>query len=493
MLRNPLFWLSLALHFVSYLAYTFLSGLQTGTFPWFTDAGDTTEYFCYGESLLLGQYNCDGALFTRMPAYPALYAIIRVVFDPMITRLVMVLIQVAAGGIATFMLTCIASNRIRAGIKPWLMVVFFSTAWILRSWDNFLLTESLAASVLVAGIYFGMMYDKGNINLLLSGLFFTICVFLRPFSILLMGCFGAYLLYKWYAAGRRVNAIVMSLLVWMIPFIIFESAWVTRNYHASGRLIPLQASGRYPGIEDVPATDVVSYNKVWDWIRAVGEDCLFWNPGSLGSWMYGGPFKPDTYHYKPHLMADSYGVAEIEKLRVLYEMQLTSSDPMQRDSIIRSLVTLAEQMTIAYKKERPFQYYVISPLRILSRSLVHTGPSPLFHSYPEILSHPVHLVIKLYSIFTYWLILCCGTWVIFRYFRRNHEITILSCMALSLILFFGIFLRYTEFRLYFLVFPLLAMLSTLLMGNVLNYFANRTGWTWVRFISEVGSEKTRPV
>jgi hypothetical protein len=62
-------------------------------------------------------------------------------------------------------------------------------------------------------------------------------------------------------------------------------------------------------------------------------------------------------------------------------------------------------------------------------------------------------------------------------------------MVLVLTLFFGLFLRYTEFRLYFLIFPLLAVLTAILIGKFLNHLAIRTGWSWVRSISETGPEK----
>ncbi len=496
MIRSPLFWLSLLLSLVSYIFHTFLGAKISGTgLAWYLDAGDTYEYFCYGDSLLHGHYNCDGTLFNRMPFYPALYAFLRIALDPVVTRVVMVLIQVFAGGMAIFMLAEIASKRLFTQIKPWIMVVFFSSIWLLRSWDNYLLTESLATSTFTAGIYFGMFRQTSRINLVISGICFTLCIFLRPFAILLMICFGVYLLFDLLKQKNKLRNVVSTLLIWLLPFAVLESAWIARNFHAAGRFVPLQEGNRYPGLEasasTTQATAMLSYNEIWAWIRAVGEDALFWNPGSLGCWMYGGPYEPESYNYKSHLVAQTYGVAEIERLRSLYRQQQSVSDPLIRDSLERELVTLGEKMIAAYKTERPFQYHVMAPLRILHRAFVHAGPLLPVYSWPEVKNHPMMLGLKLYSILTYWILLCFGFLGMLFYFRKNRDFLVITSMVLALVVFMGPFLRYAEFRLYFLIFPLLTMLSAHFLGEMMRKLSVFTGLKWVGIVLK--NTSTNPI
>jgi hypothetical protein len=101
------------------------------------------------------------------------------------------------------------------------------------------------------------------------------------------------------------------------------------------------------------------------------------------------------------------------------------------------------------------------------------------YSWPDVKNHIFMLALKLYSVLTYWIILCFGVAAMLFYFAKNRVFFVFSAMVIALIVFMGPFLRYTEFRLYFLIFPLMTMLATFVLGELMRKMAELPGLKWI--------------
>jgi len=455
MKKQQLLFFSIVINVLVYFLLVYLHAYTAGKTEWFFWGGDTREYLCYGESMLNGEYRCGDEFLNRMPGLPVVYAFFRLFTDQNGAMLMIVLLQVFFSGISMYYLTLIAKENMGVKLDSRWLILFFSTMFAYKVYDPIVLTESLAMSTIIIGLYFIFRKQRNLTSLIVAGICFAWCIFLRPYTILLLGLASIYCFYKIYRDNSSLIKTLLLVVILLLPFVIAEGFWVTRNFKVGGKFVPFQ-DNRYAGLNESSAFEESSYVKLWSWMLTMGEDAIYWNPGSMGSWIYGGDFKPDTFIYKPHMFSNSYGIKDIEQVRSLYQMQLHAATPAAGDSIERILVSKVDTMIISYKKEKFFEYHFVAPLRILKKTFIHSGSVIPVPQWPDILKNPFFLVIKVYAAVGYLVILLFGLASILIWWKKNAETTLVAVMTMSIICVLALFFRYTEFRLYIIIFPLLA-------------------------------------
>jgi len=463
---------SLAVNFAVFFLLVFLEYQTEGKTSWYRWGGDTREYLCYGESILQGEYRCGNEYLNRMPGLPILYAFFRLFTDQAGAMLLIVLLQVFLSSIAMYYLSLITKNNLGVKIDARLLILFFSTLFVYKAYDTVVLTESLAVSMMIIGIYFSFKADRKYHHYIITGIALTWCVFLRPYAVIILGLVVLYSIYKDYRIQHSFKKAILTTTLLLLPFILIEGAWVIRNIKTTGKFIPLQ-DNRYAGLNESSTFEESSYVKLWSWMLTIGEDAVYWNPGSMGSWMYGGDFKPDTFIYQPHMLSNSYGVKEIEQVRELYRVQKNSIHQSVQDSVEKLIVSQLESMINSYKEEKSFQYHFIAPVRIVKKTFAHSGPVMPVPAWPAIKKKPIHLVVKIYASLSYLIVLLMGVAGIIIWWRKNSETALLAAIALGVMGVLALFLRYTEFRLYIIVFPLLAVFTAMLTDYLAGFIVKK--------------------
>src|SRR4051812_36913338 len=209
--------------------------------------GDSNSYIQPIENLLTnGSYYDD----YRMPGYGWLYFVLRLML-PMTGALnMMVIIQLILSAISVYVLALIARKIFQRDSCFYVCFFLYLISTFVSLYDYQLLTESFCTSALIFSTYFLLTANEAKGKLLLSGLFLTWSIFLRPVMAPILLIFGIYFFFKIERKKTGPSSSQWSkLFVFMIPLILIDGSWVLRNYCKYKEVIPLTRSVFYPGFE----------------------------------------------------------------------------------------------------------------------------------------------------------------------------------------------------------------------------------------------------
>jgi hypothetical protein len=462
-------WLAIALRVFLYailIHYANVNGAVKNA--WFEHSGDEAYYLDPADNLLKsGDYiaypGVEESRASRMPGYGMTYLAFRMVASPDGARTLLVWLQVLLSGISVWLLARTAlmvsgSERV-AKCTFWL----YGASLVVASWDPFLLTESLAASFLIFFLYAFARFlrDGSPLMLLASGASFTVVVFMRPFIVPIAGLCALILFWR---ARPDMLAAARNAIIFMIPFVVVDGAWVARNFRIFHRFVPLQGS-LTPGYNGKTEHDMEAELAVFQFVRTVGGDSTWWAKDSMGAWF----FKRSPFHERPYVvpanaLTSEYTAQDLADARERFEEYGeggVSTDLAARAEVAAKFHGFAD----SYRRLRPFQYRVLAPMRTLVYFLKQAGPVIPVKGFPQILHSPVELAVKLFSVLTYIVGLLLGLLGIARALYRNRSAMVLLIAAVtgSVFLLFPILLRATEFRFLVLAWPGLALFAAEIM------------------------------
>lgn len=482
--------LGIVINFILYLS-TLVFYNDGPLINWYTISGDATDYMLYASNLIEeGTFTNGGRYYSRMPMYPSIIAVLFYFFKTKIALTVLVLFQVALAGYASWVagrLTEIICGSSKAFIYGFYLYALFP---LLHAFDIYILTESLATSLFLISFWILVKWQisPGNIHfkhILLLGIVLIFIVGLRPYLSVWFAICTFSLINIEIKTAQGFRRFINRLFLLLLPFLIFESWWITRNHSLSdGNFIPFQ-QGVYAtsGLKQNEINSISAYISVWKWANAVGEDIVYWNPGSFGSWMFRkGPFLTDEFLFSERVFCSTYTVVDINNARQQYLIMDSTSNSFIRDSLAETLTTKFNSYTTQFIKEKPFEYHVLSRLSILKHAFLHSGPVLPLKPWPEIKLFPTQIIYKLWSVFSYWIVLISGMiWaghVIFTIRSRCFTEGLLAIQALTLFILLGFYFRMTEFRIYQLIFPALTILTAKVLylshHFIVNYFNRKS-------------------
>lgn len=358
------------------------------------------------------------------------------------------------GSIATYLLARISYYL----FKHFLLFVTVLTGYSINTYvtyyDFLVLTESLAISSLIAGVF---LYLKGRpVHLLLAGAFFTWSCFLRPYLFPVFFLFGLGLLWQYRHNLRRglISAIIFASLL-----IMAESLWIVRNYIQFNQFVPviiqeqLISRGRMSAIRD--------------FIRTIGGDDIFWNPVAEILVFYDSrtDAKVSGRYQQPedlpaYMFTESYNTDSLRTLRNWYWIaESDTSMSKYADSVV---IVTAERYKQAFITEKPFYYYIVAPVRLFSKFLLHSGtynlsPKP-FADLPFIKK-----LVKIgYSGLYYftWIGGLLGCIILLRRSNiKSVEQVLFVLTALYPVILFPLVLRSIEYRYFALAYPFLFVMA----------------------------------
>ena len=173
----------------------------------------------------------------RMPGYMFPYVIFRYIFSQKIAVLLLISFQIIFSLIASLCLFKLIYLMTKKTYLSFSILIIFSLFSFLIPWELWTYPESLSVSCYVVGLLFTYLSIEGKkINLIYGGLFFAWMFFLRGFL-------GGYFLLPILFIVLSSNSVKNSfnrILIFMIPLILFEFFWVSRNYYSKGEVIFLQ-------------------------------------------------------------------------------------------------------------------------------------------------------------------------------------------------------------------------------------------------------------
>ena len=214
------------------------------------------------------------------------------------------------------------------------------------------MSESFCVSSLIFSTYFFVNYFKKRDlkQLFFSGLFLTWGIFLRPVFLPLLAFYTALLIFQAYTLKLPI---LKASLFFVASFIMIEGTWIIRNYSMYKKLVILT-----PSIWEEKEQLVSAASFIQSW----GGDL---SPGTDNS------FLPFLYFGKPpntlpdYIYTSKFNRDSLVNLIANYSSVIKDSTISDSDVRRKNIVSRFNEYSLSIKKEKPFVYYIVSPLTYL--------------------------------------------------------------------------------------------------------------------------------
>lgn len=435
------------------------------------ETGDTVGYLQPIESVLSGgSYTPD----YRMPGVGAPYWLLRQVFDIGTSRDIMVILQWLLAGLCVYLLGAIA-HRISGSDKVAYSVYFLFLISAYANWyDASISSDSFSVSTLIiSGFFLQRALDrKRHSDLIIAGMALAWLIFLRPVSIALLPVM-LFLAFR-YATWPRPFLAAACIAA---PFIVPDIAWTWRNWRANGTFSPLTNQGLLPSdfVDEVRGHAMA-------FIQCYGGNYIWWAPGSdmrwYGIWK-GGPDLDDEGRLAnpppDHAIVEGYTLDSLiilsERVRGLSSPGLSAGDSLAATARINATF---DRYAMIYQREAPFNYHVLSRLRMLKNVIWQHGTEGIilrpFQTLPWWLK-AFKVIQSMLYIFTYTVgsiavIVAAWNW---RKARTSLEIW-LPFVVVFMTLVYSVGLRMCEWRYMVHQFPFALTIAVIFTWRLIDRF-----------------------
>jgi hypothetical protein len=358
---SPGYWLVLGLLFKGIIPFIWLMHSKPiCEIPgfWGGTGGDTSSYINpIDHWLATGLYLPD----FRMPGYGIIYFIFRLLFSSALACNLMIILQYLLASVGVYLLALTAKNIFGGNRVFYLCFYIFLISNYSNFFDGFIQTESLCTSFLIFSVYFITKYlrSKSLIYLSNSAILLGWAVFMRPGFSLLLPCFALVIIFQ-----KRVE-IKINLkygILFLLPFLLFDSMWTIRNYRKSKKIIPLTALTNYPNIEKGYLEPMFYFVQCW------GGAYSFNDKAADIEWFeytYPGRIKPAHIDsLSDNIYTSMYNKDSLLHLKgLILALQNPSIDSITANLYQSELMRKFTQYHEAFQRERPLVYYVLAPIK----------------------------------------------------------------------------------------------------------------------------------
>jgi len=417
---KPLKWLLLALgiKLILYLLFILPDNNPGRQFsrPFILSA-DHSEYIEPIDNLIeKGSYVMNGynePYAGRLPGFVFPYILFRALFSEFVANMMLGIFILALAVLASYFFSLLLLELVH---KRWA----FATGFLLMNFVPFfwhydwtLHVNSLAASSLIFLCWFSYKYYLTNkkTNLLIAGFFLAWLVLLRGFCLIFIPLLLFFLVYFLYKNKNTFKQIAITCFLFILPFLIFETAWVTRNYISLHKFIPLQTSF-VPGSDsknpEYGTGTITKYSmmKVRRLIFAWGGDNTWYFNNADMAWFTKGDIElTKNFEFDRNIFFDGFTPDSLNLLRsaILYSYG-NKLDKQKQDSVENVISETSTRYYQKFKQNNKLYFYLYAPVKRLKnylfRNTTQDWPGPSFKN-----SGIIQKLIKLFSLTQYLILL----------------------------------------------------------------------------------------
>jgi len=249
---------------------------------------------------------------------------------------------------------------------------------------------------------------------------------------------------------------------------MLDGAWVYRNYTHYKRIIPLTKTVYFSCMEKSHLVPLINFLQSYGGSFSVLEpnsDIFFFRPRAFKMKV---KVTPPTYIYTSKFNYDSLVVVR-DLISVIEFFPYSYEVKNEKEKIV---IAKLNAYTVSIKKEKPFLYYVVAPIKLFIRYFVHSGTHNLFDKGSSELSKPL-LLIKFFYSFLYILVMIGGSlgmlYLLFTHFR-NAQYLVLSLTGLYFAFVFPLLLRMDQIRYFIPAYPIFLLFTVYLIIELFNRF-----------------------
>lgn len=347
--------------------------------------GPVDHYFATGSYTL---YEGSNEVFAgRMPGYAAPYFLLRLVFPKPVALPLLIICQILLSVVASYILGRLAFTWTGSLLIFYGTVLLYTISTYTSLFDLFTLAESFSVSAIILFVfYLDKSFQSPNklIFVLLAGFFLGWAIFLRPFLGLMIVFVPLILLVRHIRqSDGSLRTGITRVVLFCLPFVVMESAWVARNYIQKNQWILLE--------EGLSASygDFGIYGKAAMGIRtlinAYGGDAAEFRQGSDAWWFHhASDQEAELFAFPSWLMKNEPELrGKLEQIRGGYFQSMDTTLTLQvRTLSNETTAALAYDLARQIKREHPFHFYGWNNLKRLRRFIITNGtyllPLPRF-------------------------------------------------------------------------------------------------------------------
>jgi hypothetical protein len=269
--------------------------------------------------------------------------------------------------------------------------------------------------------------------------------------------------------------IFISVLYFIIPFLLLDSLWILSNYKKYDRVIPLTKSTMYPGVEKSSFYFMMKFLQSW------GGNYIFWDTSAEIRW-FGIKGNANERHFSineeiripDYIYTSRFNEDSLIQIKKMFEE--CNSDTLSLEHLTRMTNSINQKLsvyTLSVKKEHPFLFYISSRIIYMKKYLFHSGTYNIF-KFPWSRLNYFKRIIKIFYSAEYIFILIAGFAGIFLLMQKPISIykLLLPIVSLYGIIIFPVILRLPEIRYFAPSFPFLLVCSMYFADYLLIKFRN---------------------
>lgn len=400
-------------------------------------SGNYVSYNSYGTAVYAG----------RMPYYGFIYLLFRVLFSKSISLLLMVLLQIILDLMACFILFKIIKKFVFLG--NWLnfiVVCILGSGLYLSSFAFSITPENISYSLLVFFLYYYLNYlrDRKIKTLFYFSIFLNLSIVLKPYYGLFLVLIAAEMLMHYVKEKKfktKIFSLVKEQIILVSTLLILLSPWTIRNYNKLNAFVPLQQNMQAGYYYDETT------QAFRDFVASWGGSYMYWDKRSAGCYFTVMINLPCDFIMPEYAYCNCYGKKELDELRQMYfRHQINVGNRIIDETLKKSVSKRFNDYTNCFKNEKPFFYYVISPLLRIKNTFIHSGSFYYEINHDKGFFYYFFLLTKIVQSLIYYLVLIFGILGMFAFTKKHSESWIFIIFPLTLVLFFPIYLTWCEWR-----------------------------------------------
>lgn len=343
------------LFYLAWFSYESVYGNILDTVGIMIIGGDTSTYLNPIEAFV----NSGTLTACRMPGLLPIYGPLILIFSKATAANLLVVVQLIIEIVSIICLGAIAEIYFGRKVQ-YLTILIYSLVPFHTIYSLSGLSDSLHISFLIISLYLFIKYlDEKSVKwLLLSGLFIAWSIFLRQIAILpfiVLFCFLLFFDFRALTLNKRFKIV----LIFMSPFLFFDSLWALNNYRIYSRPIVLVDS-----VENCfPSYPEQRFDLLEIPIR-LGGSFVHWG-GHEGAWFLDSNLSINAFPFEKNDLPSKFSLQKLDKLRKNYAKSIRPGQSIDSLMMYKALIKSdSEEFLIAYKIDNPFKYYCLNPIKL---------------------------------------------------------------------------------------------------------------------------------
>lgn len=430
---------------------------------WFVSSGDTRSYYEPMERYARGEgYSVAHELTKqvvpagfRMPGLLPFYGTFRLFFSESESKVAMIWLQIALSFLTLWLVGQLALWLIPDDDFAGLTMLIWSLSSLYQIYSFFGLSESLSAFTFMFSVFFLLRFLRNGALWLLvaSGSLLGLSIFIRPvvgFNLLLFSILIVAVRWK-PNSGKLIQHIKRLALFGIVPALMI-TGWTVRNFLTFEKFIPLQM----PNSQALPGTYPDYRMACYDLISSLGQNMVDFSNYTMGDW-----FMEDSYRgeFPLHILPTTsvFNTDSIVNLKADF-LRSRTLPIEERLTLGASILKRAEAYRTSIRRELPFHFYVVAPLKSIGYFLFHPRlnlPLPL----PKLQDMGFHeKALKGFNFLLLWWVVIVGLiGAIWWIFQRNFSARWWIVLPLGFVLAIPLLTGYVEQR--YLLHPYLLLIA----------------------------------